>query len=52
MNAIPLDWIKKYVNELLEAAGKFGPDSSMGKACLNRAEIVLDMVKVFKEKKE
>lgn len=52
MSVEPIDpeWVKKYVDQLLECARKFntGP---MRDAMLLRADHVLDMVKAWKERK-
>lgn len=49
MKDIPQEWIKKYVDSLLEGARKLGPDTRMGQAVLQRADAIMDMVKAFKE---
>lgn len=46
---IPQDWIKRYVDALLEFAAKAGPNSKMGEAALLRADHVMDLVKAFRE---
>lgn len=46
---IPTKWIKGYVDSLLRAADRFGPETLMGKAALQRAEYVTDMVAAYKE---
>lgn len=48
---IPQEWIKKYIDELLEATKHFGPDTPMGQACMLRAEHIMDMVKAYKDTK-
>lgn len=49
MKPIPQEWLKKYIEDLLGFAGKFGPESKMGQATLLRAEHIMDMVNSFKE---
>jgi hypothetical protein len=46
--AISEKWIKGYVDQLLEAAGKFA-EGPMRDAALVRADNVMDMVKAFRE---
>lgn len=52
-DAIPLEWIKNYVDALLDFAKKFDKsgDSPMRAAALLRAEHAMDLVKAWKEKK-
>lgn len=47
-NAIPEEWVKKYVDQLLEIAGKLGP-GPMRDAALLRADYVMDLVKAWRE---
>ena len=46
--AIPLEWIKHYVDRLLETAEKF-QEGPMRDAALLRAEHAMDMVAAWKE---
>ena len=48
MKEIPQEWINKYVDRLLYAAGKL-PEGAMRDACLLRAEHAMDLVKAFRE---
>lgn len=48
---ISLEWIKQYIDTLLEFAKKHGSDSKMGQAAMLRAEHVMDLVKAWKETK-
>jgi hypothetical protein len=50
--AIPLEWIGNYVDQLLEVAAKFSPHSPMQAAALLRADHTMDLVKAWKESKE
>lgn len=43
------DWIKRYVDQLLELASKL-PTGPMRDACLLRADHVMDLVKSWQEK--
>lgn len=45
---IDQEWIKKYIDQLLELAGKL-PTGPMRDACLLRADTVMDMVKAWRE---
>ena len=49
MKPIPQEWIKAYVDQLIEAAKLFG-DTVMGKAAIERAHSIMDMVKAFRER--
>ena len=51
MTPIPQEFIKEYVDELINAAKLFG-DSRMGNAAMIRADAIMDMVKAFRDKKE
>lgn len=48
--AVPMEWIKGYVDQLLAAAPKF-PEGKMRDACLLRADHALDLVTAWKEHK-
>ena len=48
MKSIPEKWIQKYVDQLLELAKAFGPDSPMGISATQRADHILDMVKAYR----
>lgn len=48
-NFIPEKWIKNYVEQLLKMAEKLGPESSMGKAMMLRADHAMDLVKAYRE---
>lgn len=50
MTAIPLDWIKHYVDQFLEVAGRL-PEGKMRDAALLRAEHAMDLVQAWKESK-
>jgi hypothetical protein len=47
----PIDpeWVKQYVDALLEAAAKLDPGRYRD-ALLHRAEVVMDLVKAWKER--
>ncbi len=47
---IPESWIKAYVDQLLEIAGKF-PEGPMKDAALLRADHVMDLVKAYRGEK-
>lgn len=49
----PIDpeWVKRYVDQLLEAAQKL-PDGSFRDAILHRADAILDLVQAWKQKCE
>ena len=49
-DAIPLDWIKHYIDQLLEFAKKAGPNSKMGAAAMVRADHAMDLVQAWKDK--
>lgn len=49
MKPIPQEWIKEYVDSLLEAAKSFGPNSIIRQSALLRADHIMDMVKAFRE---
>lgn len=51
LTPIPQEWIRKYVDQLLEYAEKFGP-GSMRDSCLLRAGHAMDLVKAFREEEE
>ena len=48
---IPEEWIKNYVNKMLEYANKLNVESPMGQACLLRADHAMDLVKAYRESK-
>ena len=50
MDPIPQEWIRDYVDSLLEAAKEFGADSRMAQAAMQRADTILDMVKAFRDR--
>ena len=47
-DAIPEAWIKSYVDQLLELAGRL-PDGWMRDSCLMRADYAMDLVKLWRE---
>lgn len=49
MSAIPEEWIKKYVDDLLAFAAQLDERTSMRAACLLRADHVMDLVKAYRE---
>lgn len=49
MKPIPQEWIKKYVDQMLEIAGKFPEGSAMRAAAMLRADHAMDLVKAFRE---
>lgn len=49
MKDISLEWIKKYVDELLEIAKKFEEGSAMRASATLRASFVMDMVDAWRE---
>ena len=48
MNDIPQEWIKKYVNSLLEVAKSMAAGSAMQNALILRAEYAMDLVQAFR----
>lgn len=46
--AIPLEWIKGYVDTLLALAAKFEEVSAMRRTVLERADHAMDLVKAWK----
>lgn len=48
---IPQEWIKKYVDQLLEIAKQL-PPGGLRDATLLRADYTMDLVKAFRESKE
>lgn len=49
MKPIPQEWIKNYVDQLIDAAQLFEEGTAMRDGALVRADAVLDMVKAFRE---
>lgn len=49
MNPIPPDWIKNYIDKLLEVAGGLPEDSRMRNALLHDADVIMNMVQAWKE---
>ena len=49
--AIPTEWIKRYVDTLLEFAAK-DPESKMAQAAMLRADHTMDLVKAWREKNQ
>lgn len=49
MKPIPQEWVKRYVDSLLDAAKMFDSLSPMRASILFRADAVMDMVKAFRE---
>jgi hypothetical protein len=49
MKPIPQEWIKEYVDKLIEVAKAFDHKSDMHKAVLLRADYAMDLVKSFRE---
>ncbi len=49
-NAIPEQWIKEYVDQMLAVAAKFN-DGPMQKAAALRAEHAMDLVTAYRESK-
>ncbi len=43
------EYAEQYVKTMIEMADKLGPDTVMGQACLNRAEIVMDFIEAYRE---
>lgn len=50
MSPIDQQWVKKYVDSLLEAAKSFGPESVMGQGAMVRADAVMDLVTAWRER--
>lgn len=48
MRPIPQEWIKKYIDQLLEGAGKL-PPGVFQSAVLLRADHAMDLVKAWRE---
>jgi len=51
MNAIPEEWIKKYIDGLLEGAQKLEP-GNFRDAIVLRAEHAMDLVQAYHESKK
>jgi hypothetical protein len=51
LEPISQDWIRRYVDQLLDIAAKLGPESSMGAACVLRADHAMDLVKAWRERR-
>jgi len=49
MKDIPQDWIKRYVDQLLDVAKQLPDGSRMKDAALLRADHVMDLVKAWRE---
>lgn len=49
MKPIPQEWVKRYVDLLLDAAKMFDSLSPMRASILLRADAVMDMVKAFRD---
>lgn len=49
MRDIPQEWIRKYVDKLMDVAKTLQPHSAMQASLLNRADVVMDLVKAFRE---
>ena len=49
---IDLEWIKSYIDNLLAFAERIGPDTTMGKAAMLRADNVMDLVKAWQEEND
>jgi len=45
---IPLEWIRKYVDQIIEVAGRM-PEGKLRDALLLRADNVMDLVKAWKD---
>lgn len=50
--AIPEEWIKSYVDQLLDMAGRLGDDSPMRSAALLRAEHAMDLLTAWRESRQ
>lgn len=50
MQDIPEQWIKEYVDKILDIASQLPSNSAMCNALLLRAEHAMDLVKAFREK--
>lgn len=48
--SIPEQWIKQYVEELIEVAKSFDKHSKMRESALVRADAVMDMVTAYRNK--
>jgi hypothetical protein len=46
---IPQEWIRDYVDQLIEVAKTFPPHSVMKQAAMVRAEYIMDLVEAFRE---
>ncbi len=51
MHDIPQEWIRKYVNSLLEVAKSLAAGSAMQNALILRAEYAMDLVQAFRNQK-
>ncbi len=49
MAAIPEEWIKRYVDKLLDFAKSAGPSTLMGTAAMMRADHAMDLVRAWRE---
>ena len=45
---IPQEWIREYVDKLIETSAYFDESSPMRRAATDRADAVMDMVKEFR----
>ena len=50
MRDVPQEWIRNYIDQLLDIAKQLDSDSSLQAAVLSRAEHAMDLVKAFREK--
>jgi hypothetical protein len=48
---IPQEWIKNYVDALINLSKELDVGGPMHEACLLRADYVMDLVKAFRESK-
>ena len=42
-------YAEQYTKTMIETANQLGPDTVMGQACLNRANIVMDFIEAYRE---
>ena len=49
LEPIPQEWIKRYVDELLDFAKKLRENDPMRQSCMLRADHVMDLVRAFRK---
>ena len=49
IKSIPDEWVRRYIDSLLEAAKLYPPESVMHESILLRAATILDMVQAWRD---